>query len=201
MFKLTLKIFFLISLVVVLVIIGISSGIINISKIENNNAPNEKVFLSRLEDMGNYKLISFNVNYVIKDTIKNDTSGIEKNYAKDKVLAIINGSIDACINLKNIEKDDIREKKDTAFISLPMPVLCNTEIDYERSILYNANFNSGIVNKNFIDKYFPNTMNDLKAEAIRLGILDQAKQNAIQILQPVIKDILKKNIVLKFVED
>lgn len=200
MFKLSLKIFFLISLIVILVIIGISSGIINISKIENNNAPKEKVFLSRLEDMGNYKLISFNVNYVIKDTIKNDTSGIEKN-SKDKVLVIINGSTDACIYLKNVGKDNIREEKDTAFVSLPMPVLCNTEINYERSIIYDANFNSRIVNKNFIDKYFPNTINNLKAEAIRLGILDQAKRNGIQILKPVIKDILKKNIVLKFLED
>ncbi len=203
MFKLTFKIFLLFSLIAVLIIIGISSGIINISKIENNNSSSsqEKLLLSELENMGSYKLIAFNVNYIVKDTIKSDTSGIENNNVRNKVLAIINGNIDACINLKRIEKDDMRDDKDTVFISLPMPVLCNTEINYTRSIIYNVDFNSQTLNPNFIEKYFPNTINNLKAEAIRLGILDQAKINALQILHPVIKEILKKNIVLKFEED
>lgn len=197
MFKLTLKIFLLFSLVVVLIIIGISSGIINISRIDNNNAPGVKVALSKLENMGNYKLVSFNVNYIVKDTIKNDTSDIKKG----TVLAIINGNIDACINLKKTEKYDIRENKDTAFVSLPIPVLCNTEINFGQSKIYDVNFNSSTLNRNFIDKYFPNTINNLKAEAIRLGILDKAKENAKQILHPIIKEILKKYIVLKFEED
>lgn len=201
MFKLTFKIFLLFSLVVVLVIIGISSGIINISKIENNNSPEEKLLLSKLENLGNYKLTTFNVNYVVKDTINTDTAGIERNNKKENVLAIINGNIDACINLNMIEKDNIREDKDTAFISLPMPVLCNSKINYSESVIYNVDFNSQILNQNLIDKFFPNTMNNLKAEAVRLGILDQAKLNALEILHPVIKEILKKDIVLKFEEE
>lgn len=201
MFKLIFKIFLLFSLIVVLIIIGISSGIINISKIENNNFPEEKLLLSKLENLGNYRLITFNVNYIVKDTITTDTSGFEKNSKKEKVLAIINGNIDACINLNRIEKDDVRENKDTAFISLPIPVLCNTEINYSKSIIYYVDFNSQIPNQNFFDKYFPNTINNLKAEAIRLGILDQATRNAIQILHPVIKEILKKNVVFIFEED
>ncbi|MFZ0454004.1 MAG: DUF4230 domain-containing protein [Ignavibacteriaceae bacterium] len=196
-----MKIFLLFSLIVVLIVIGISSGIINISKIENNKFPEGKLLLSRLENMGSYKLITFNVNYIVEDTINTDTSEVGKNNKKKKVLAIINGNIDACINLKRIEKDDINEGKDTAFVSLPMPVLCNTEINYSRSIIYNADFNSQILNQNFIDKYFPNTINNLKAEAIRMGMLDQAKINALQILHPVIKEILKKDVVLKFEED
>lgn len=200
MFKLAFKIFLLFSLIVVLIIIGISSGIINISKIRNNNA-SEEIFLSRLKEMGNYKLITFNVNYIVKDTIKNDTSKIEKNNTNMKVLAIINGNTDACINLKRIEAEDIREDKDTAFVSLPVPVLCNTEINYSQSVIYDVNFNSRIPDKNFIDKYFPNAMNNLKAEAIRLGILDKAKENAVQILLPAIKDISKKNVVLKFEQE
>ena len=201
MFKLTFKIFLLFSLIVILIIIGISSGIINISKIENNNSPNEKLLLSRFENMGNYKLITFNVNYIVKDTINTDTSGIEKNSRKENVLAIINGNIDVCINLKGLQKDNIKENKDTAFVSLPLPVLCNSEINYSKSIIYDVDFNSHVLNQNLIYKFFPNTMNNLKAEAIRSGILDQAKLNAVEILYPLIKEILKKNVVLKFAED
>ncbi|MEJ2618267.1 MAG: DUF4230 domain-containing protein [Ignavibacteriaceae bacterium] len=166
-----------------------------------NNLPDKKLLLAELENLGNYKLVTFNVNYIDKDTITADTSGIGKNNKKEKVLAIINGNIDACINLNRIEENDIRENKDTAFISLPMPVLCNTEINYSQSIIYNVDFNSQSLNQNYINKYFPNTINNLKAEAIRLGILDQANRNAIQILHPVIKEILKKNVVFKFQEN
>jgi len=201
MFKMTFKIFLLFSLIVVLVIIGISSGIINISKIENNNSPEEKLLLSKFENMGNYKLITFNVNYIVKDTINTDTAGIEKNNKKENVLAIINGNIDACINLNMIGKENIREDKDTAFVSLPRPVLCKSEINYSQSKIYNINFNSKIIDKNLINKYFPNTINNLKAEAVRLGILDQAKLNALEILHPVIKEILKKDVLLRFEED
>lgn len=201
MFKLALKIFLLFSLVIILIIIGISSGIINISKINNNNSPEEMVLLSKLENLGNYKLITFYINYTVKDTTKNDTLEIEKINTRGNLLAIINGSVDACINMKRIEKSEIKENNDTAFIKLPMPVLCNTEIDYNQSIIYDTNFSSSILNQNFIAKYFPNTINNLKAEAIRMGILDQAKENALQILQPIIEEILKKNTVIKFEED
>ncbi len=201
MIKLTLKIFLLFALVVVLIIIGISSGIINISKIESNSDSAQKIFLSRIEGLGNIKLITFNLNYVIKDTIRKDTSDVGRLLTSGKVLAIINGEVDACINLTRIDENDIKEDKDTAFISLPMPVLCGTKINYERSIIYDMNFSSKVPNQNIIDKYFPNTMNNLKAEAIRLGILEQSKGNAIQVLNPVIKGIIKKNIVLKFEED
>lgn len=201
MIKLTLKIFLLFSIVVVLIIIGISSGIINISKINNDNFPEEKILLSRLENLGNYKLITFEVNYIAKDTIKNYRAEIEKNNIRGKLLAIINGSIDACINLQRIEKVNIEENRDTAFILLPTPVLCSSVINYEQSILYDTSFSSEILNQKFIDKYYPNTLNDLKAEAIRMGILDRAKKNAIQILQPIIEETLNKKIVLKFEED
>ena len=201
MFKLSLKIFLLFSLLVILVIIGISSGVINISKIENNNSSELNVFLSRIDSVGNYKLITFNLNYTVTDTTANDSSGINKLHSNGKVLAIINGNVDACINLKRIDQSNIKEVNDTAYISLPMPVLCNAEINYEQSKIYDINFNPKILDQNSVDKLFPGAMNNLKAEAIRAGILDQAKENAKQILQPIIKEMLKKNIILKFEED
>jgi Protein of unknown function (DUF4230) len=201
MFKLALKIFFLFSLLVILVIIGISSGVINISKIENNNRSGLNGFLSGIDSVGYYKLITFNLNYAVTDTTANDSSGINKFHSKGKVLAIINGNVDACINLKRIDKSNIKENDDTAYVTLPMPVLCNAEINYEQSKIYDINFYSKVLDQNSVDKLYPAAMNNLKAEAIRMGILDQAKINAKKILQPVIKEMLKKNIILKFEED
>jgi hypothetical protein len=201
MFKLALKIFLLFTLIVVLIIIGISSGIINISKINNDNSAENKTFFSRLEDIGNLKLVTFEVNYVVKDTIKNDTSEIKINSKQENLLAIINGRVDACINLGRIKKEDIKENKDTAYIKLPMPVLCNTEINYNQSIIFDASFSSRILNQNFINRHFPNTENNLKAEAIRLGILDRAKENAIILLKPIIEETFKENVVINFEED
>ncbi len=200
MFKLTLKLFLSFSLIVALIIIGISSGVINISKIENNKSSELNDFLLKIDTLGNYKLVTFNLNYAVKDTIAGDTSGVKLN-TKGKVLAIINGSIDACINLKRIDRSNIKEDNDTAYVSLPIPVLCDAKINYERSVIYDVNFNPRILDQNSVDKLYPAAMNNLKAEAIRIGILDQAEKNARQILQPIIREMLKKNIILKFEED
>ena len=200
-FKLTLKLFLLFSLIVALIIIGISTGVINISKIKNNKNSELNDFLLKIDALGNYKLVTFNLNYAVMDTLAGDTSGINKLNTKEKVLAIINGSIDACINLKRIDRSNIKEDNDTAYVSLPMPVLCDAKINYERSIIYDVNFNSRILDQNSVDKLYPAAMNNLKAEAIRIGILDRAKENARQILQPLVREMLKKNILLKFEED
>jgi Protein of unknown function (DUF4230) len=201
MLKIALKIFLFLSLIAVLIFVGISSGVINISKIENANNPSQKLYLSKIEDIGYLKLIACNVNYIVADTILSDTSGFYKFHSNNKSLAIITGEVNANINLKGINKINIKEGKDTVYIFLPLPFLGNPKINYIQSKIFDNNFDSKALNQNFVNKYFPNAENDLKAEAIRMGILDKAKENAVKILHPLIKEIVKKEVVLEFEEE
>ena len=199
MFKLIIKLVLLISLIVILIIVGISSGVINISKIENTNNIGKEIS-SKLDEIGNLQLIKFNINYTIIDTVKNDSLISNKLSFNNKIFAVINGDVETCINLKGIGKNDIKFDKDTILISLPAPFLCNIKINYEQSKYYDSNFNAHSLNQVFINQYFPNMENNLKAEAIQQGILDKSKENAKKILLPILKEISKKKIVIEFKE-
>ncbi len=196
MFKLILKILLLFTLIAALFVVGISSGVINISKI---NTINNSV-LSNLEALGNLQLDKFSLNYVFKDSVGKDTLIYDKSAPGDMLFAIINGEVNACINLKEIAKGDIKEIEDTIHLFLPAPVLCNAKINYEQSKIYDKNFNPHVLNRDMFDKYFPDAINNIKAEAIRMGILDLAKENAKKIVLSILEQGSRKVILLDFKE-
>lgn len=200
MFKLIIKLVLLLSLIVILVVVGISSGVINISKINNSNNSGQEI-VAKIKEIGNLELIKFNVNYTVEDTVGNDTLFSNKLMANNKILAVIAGEVDACINLTGISEGDVKIHKDTVYLTLQEPVLCNTKVNFERSKFYDTNLNSYLFNQNMIEKYFPNIENNLKAEAIRVGFLDQAKENADKILSTIFKEMFKKKFILEFKEN
>ncbi len=197
MFKLIIKLVLLLSLIIILIVVGISSGVINISKINNSNNSNQEI-LTKIAEIGNFQLIKFNLNYTVEDTIKNDSLLSYKLPSNNRILAVIKGEVDACINLKGIREEDIKTDKDTIYLYLQEPVLCNTKVNYEQSKFYDTNLNSHSFDQKMINKYFPNMGNILKAEAIRMGLLDQAKENAKKILIPILKEMFRKKFVLEF---
>ena len=197
MFKLIIKLVLLISLIIILIIVGISSGVINISKINNSSNSNQEI-LTKIKEIGNLHIIKFNLNYMVEDTLKNDSLISYKPPANKTILALINGEVDACINLKGIGEEDIKINKDTIYLSLQKPFLCNTKVNIEQSKFFDANFNSHSINLKMIDRYFPNIENDLEAEAIRRGFLDLAKENSKKILIPILKEMFKEKLILEF---
>ena len=197
MFKLTLKIILLVTLIIILIIVGISSGVINISKIESTKNPE---LLSEIKDIGNLQVTKFSVNCTLEDTVKNDSLVAFKLPVDRKIFLIINGEVDACISLNGIGKEDVKENNDTIYILLPEPFLCNTKINYKQSKIYDANFNSHYVDQDVLEKIFPGAGNNLKAEAIRIGILDQAKENTRKILSILISNESKNKIIFEFKE-
>ena len=199
MFKITIKIILLISLVIILIIVGISSGVINISRIDAGSS--DKGVLFKIKEIGNLQLTGFNLSSTIADTVKKDTLVKIKFPSEGKMLALINGEVNACINFELLKEKDIKQVQDTTFILLPDPVLCNARINSERSKIYDHNFNSHPLNQEDIEKIFPGTMNNLKAEAIRMGILDLAKENAKKILSVLLPKKNKNEIVVFKFED
>lgn len=197
MFKLIIKLVLLFSLIIILIVVGISSGVINISKINNSNNASQEI-LTKIREIGNLQLVKFNLNYTAEDTVKNDSLVSVELPENSRILAVINGEADACINLKGIGEEDIRINKDTVCLSMQEPFICNTKVNYEQSKFYDTNFNPHSFNRKMIDKYFPNLENNLKAEAIRMGFLDQAKENSKEILIPILKEMFKKKFVIEF---
>jgi hypothetical protein len=200
MMKLTIKLFLLFSLIVVLIIVGISSGVINISHIKENRNSEQKIILTELKEAGNLPIIKFNVNDIVEDTLKKEISDSLNISLNGKILAVLNGEVSACINLKELESGDIQEGKDSILITVPAPGLCSAKINYNRSRIYDSNLKMHSLTKGMVETIFPAAENNLKAEAVRLGILDQAKENAKKVLSILFKGRFRREIVVDFNE-
>lgn len=181
-----------------LILIGISTGLINISVIDESSFNEHKIVLQRIEEIGNLELVRYNLNDVVEESIVRKLIDIDNLAPDSKVLLIINGEAAACIDLKKITSENISEDEENLYLSLPQPEICYAKVNHNQSKIYDINLTARLLNPELIDTAFKNAENKIKDEAIKLGIINQAKENAKKVLVPLLKDIVKKNIVISF---
>ncbi|MGA7839194.1 MAG: DUF4230 domain-containing protein [Ignavibacteriaceae bacterium] len=196
--KLTTKLIIAAFFLIVIIILGLSTGVFNFSVIKNSDVSEHRLVLQRIEDIGNLELVRYNFNDVVEESVIRKLFDIDNLAPDSKVLVIVNGEATACVNLKEVTKNDIKTEGDDIIITLPTPVICYTKINHDRSKIYDANFTARIFNPELIDKAYKQGEIKIKDEAIKLGILEQAKKNARKLLGPFLGGITRKNIKIEF---
>jgi hypothetical protein len=196
--KLTIKLIIAAVFLIVIIMLGLSSGLFSFSVIKNSDVSDHKLVLERIENIGNLELVRFNFNDVVEESVIRKLFDVDNLAPDSKVLVIVNGEATACVNLKEVAKDDIKTEGDNIIITLPTPVICYAKINHERSKIYDANFTARIFNPELIDKAYRQGEVRIKDEAIKLGILEQAKENARKLLGPFLGGITRKNIKIEF---
>ena len=196
--KLTTKLIIAAFFLIVIIILGLSTGVFNFSVIKNSDVSEHRLVLQRIEDIGNLELVRYNFNDVVEESVIRKLFDIDNLAPDSKVLVIVNGEAAACVNLKEVTKNDIKTEGNDIIITLPPPVICYTKINHDRSKIYDANFTARIFNPELIDKAYKQGEIKIKDEAVKLGILAQAKENARKLLGPFLGGITKKNIKIEF---
>ena len=85
-------------------------------------------------------------------------------------------------------------------MTLPAPNLCYFKIDLEKSRLYDLEI-SGIAGndqKKFMEELYKVAEAEIKASALKMGILEQTRTNARLVLQPLFENLSNKPVVIKF---
>ena len=196
--KLTTKLIIAAIFLIVIMILGLSTEVFSFSVIKNSDVSEHRLVLQRIEDIGNLELVRYNFNDVVEESVIRKLFDIDNLAPDSKVLVIVNGEATACVNLKEVTKNDIKTEGDDIIITLPTPVICYTKINHDRSKIYDANFTARIFNPELIDKAYKQGEIKIKDEAIKLGILEQAKKNARKLLGPFLGGITRKNIKIEF---
>jgi Protein of unknown function (DUF4230) len=197
-FKLTTKLIIAAVVLIILIIFGLSTGIFHFNVMKTSTESNQQLVLKKIEEVGNLELVKFNFNDIVEESVVRKIFDIDNLAPDSRVLVIINGEATACINLKEVTKDDIKLEDDNINLILPEPTICYTKINHDRSKIYDENFVARIFNPELIDKAYRDGEIKIKDEAISLGIIDQAKINAIKLLRALLKGITKKNIIIAF---
>lgn len=195
--KLTTKLTIALAFLVVLLIIGILSGVLKLNTVTSNRESQHKIVLQKIEELNKLELVKFNYNDVVVEAIKRKFLNVDQLAPDSKVLLIIAGEATACIDLSKVGKNDITIDDDIKIV-LPKPELCYVKIDHSRSKIYDANFTARILNPELIDEGFKNAETRIKNDAINYGILDQAKVNARKLLIPLFEEITNKKVFISF---
>jgi len=196
--KLTTKLIIAAIFLIVIMILGLSTEVFSFSVIKNSDVSEHRLVLQRIEDIGNLELVRYNFNDVVEESVIRKLFDIDNLAPDSKVLVIVNGEAAACVNLKEVTKNDIKTEGNDIIITLPPPVICYTKINHDRSKIYDANFTARIFNPELIDKAYKQGEIKIKDEAVKLGILAQAKENARKLLGPFLGGITKKDIKIEF---
>lgn len=190
-------------------LIGILSWLLVEEKLTTDDIePSREVYqssiLNRVEQMGNLELVKYNFQEVTE--IKKVAESMDFKFFKwkaqtdSKAVLISSGSAVGCIDLTRIRREDINAGSDTVYITLPTPEMCFFKIDLEKSRIYDLQID--YLRKEdraaFMDQLYDEAEKNIRKTALDMGILEQARENAQTLLQPLFEEISGKPVVLTF---
>ena len=149
------------------------------------------VLLQQISSMGKLELVKYNFRDVVESRIKKDL------LPDAKVLLIVSGEAIGCIDLTKIRLGDITEKDSILVVHLPDPEICNYKIDHSKSKVYNTEY-AFLDKAKLIDNAFQKAESQIAKNAEDMGILEQTKKSAEQILKPFIENVSKKKVVFLY---
>lgn len=169
----------------------------------------QNTILTRVESMGKLELVKYNfqeVTEVQKAVARIDLKlfKLPTTIAPDsRAVLISQGSAVGCVNLAQLQKADIHEVNDTLYVSLPPPELCYFKIDLEKSRIYDLEISglSRAERKTFMEELYKVAESQIRQSAYEMGILEQTRENARQILTPLLENISKKEVIINFKMD
>jgi Protein of unknown function (DUF4230) len=98
----------------------------------------------------------------------------------EKVLLIATGSVEAGVDLGDIQKDDVSVKGDTVTIDLPEAEILSASLDEKKTRVYDRDFSplNFHPDDDLVEKARLRAVEKIEASAHENGILDTAEANA-----------------------
>lgn len=150
--------------------------------------------IEKVQAIGKIELVKYQIKDIL-DYRKN------RDYLPDsKVLLIVAGEITGCIDLKDLNKNNIRNiSKNHIEIKLPKPEICMVKVDHEKSRVYDVQSLVFIDNEaDMVDKAYKSAEKYLKSKNLTNSVLEACKQNAETILKPMLEQISGKKVTIIF---
>jgi hypothetical protein len=149
------------------------------------------VLLQQISSMGKLELVKYNFRDVVESRIKKD-------FLPDaKVLLIVSGEATGCLDLTKIRLGDFSVKDSILVVHLPDPEICSYKIDHSKSKVYSTEY-AFLDEAKLVDNAFQKAESQIVQNAKEMGILEQTKKSAEQILKPFIENVSKKKVVLLY---
>ena len=147
--------------------------------------------IERVNLIGKLELVKMNVRDVMEHKL------VRQWLPNASALLIINGEAVGCIDFQKIKPEDIFVKGDTIQIKLPAPELCYCKVSHKDSKVYETR-NNFFTEIDLVDSAYKEAEKQLEKTALKSGIPEQTKQNAVTILKPFLESLGFKHIEISF---
>jgi hypothetical protein len=147
--------------------------------------------INKIEAIGKLELVKYHIKDIVEHTTEMDW------WPDPKVVLIVSGEVAACVDLSKVDSTDISIKQNEITVMLPAPEVCYFKVNHEDSQVYNVD-DKFLDQGKLIDKAYRQAEAQVKAAALKMGILEETKKNAQMILKPMLESFSEKKVVILF---
>ena len=173
----------------VLLFLTLKNGFSNPFKVKSTETIHNLV-LEKTKALGKLETVTFYFKDIVEQKLSRD-------YLPDpKALIIVYGEATGCLDLTKIKSEDIVTERDTIYITLPQAELCSYKIDHSKTYIYDASY-AFMNEKLLFEEAYKSAEKQIKESALKANILNQASENAVQVLKPLLESVGQKPVVFK----
>ena len=158
-----------------------------LSRFTRSDATAQNLVLTRITALGKLEL----VRYTFKDIVEHEL--VKTFLPNPQAVLIVEGEAVGCLDLTKINTTDLVIKADSVIIKLPRPELCAWKINHERSRIYDTHY-AFLDESQLVSEAYRKAEGQIRQSALNSGILLQTRQNADQILRPLLEQITGKKV-------
>lgn len=149
------------------------------------------IVIKEIASLGKMELVKYSFRDVVEQEIIRD-------FLPDpKAILIVQGEAVGCIDLSKISEKDLITKSDTLILNLPNPEVCYHKIDHSKSKIYKTDY--AFMNESLLlDEAYRKAEEQILQSALSSDILEQTKKNTDLILKPLVENISKKKVIIKY---
>lgn len=162
-----------------------------LSRFRRGDKTTQSIVLKEIKALGKLEL----VRYTFKDIVEHEQ--VNTFLPNANAVLIVEGEATGCLDLTQINLDSITTTDDSITVQLPKPELCGWKINHDRSRVYDTHF-SFLNESQLVSDAYRKAEHQVKQSALNGGILNQTRQNANQLLRPLLERISGKKIGFTF---
>jgi hypothetical protein len=162
-----------------------------LSRFRRGDNTTQRIVLKEITTLGKLELVK----YTFKDIVEHEQ--VNTFLPNANAILLVEGEATGCIDLTKLTVADITTDGDSVTIQLPKPELCTWKINHDRSRVYDTHF-SFLDQSQLVSDAYRKAERQVRQSALDGGILDQTRQNANQILRPMLERISGKKVGLTF---
>ncbi|GAB3801296.1 hypothetical protein GCM10028819_28250 [Spirosoma humi] len=162
-----------------------------LSRFRRGDTTTQSIVLTEIKALGKLEL----VRYTFKDIVEHEQ--VNTFLPNANAVLIVEGEATGCLDLTRINLDNITTTDDSITIQLPKPELCGWKINHDRSRVYDTHF-SFLNESQLVSDAYRKAEHQVKQSALNGGILNQTRQNANQLLRPLLERISGKKVGFTF---